>query len=542
MFNSCVRLNDLPDEILIIIFKKLNNLEVLYSLQGVNQRLNKIIHDRIFASRLNFVQWLSHHFIDLLYCEKILNRFCLQILPEIHDKIKWLALESSYMKRVLHATDYPNLHVLGLYNIDEESARCLFTDETLSSGIFKNQITTLFITIDSDKEYYECMLSSVANICNYILNVFTRLTALVSYESSYKNLVRLNFNETLLVTFRSSTLLKLYIRVQCFEDCLYLLDGRFDQLHTLYIDLSHIHRPEEIINQNNLPNLKCFSLSCNLETYDYNETILPLLHRMSNLEQLHLYILVHVDKTFIDGNYLKRNIINCMPQLNQFKFHFNSFMCTRNRLNLPSTKDIQRTFIDFPNNEIVSYVDYFPEVGETHCHIYSYPSSMEYYDNVTNNFPGGLFKYVRVVSLVDEHPFEHEFFLQIVQSFPFIEQLSLRNQKSQNRKQSYESNNNNNGNLSIIKYSFLNELAIPDVHDDYIEQFLFNTKTYLNNIIHLYINYESLQRVTHDFTRDATRINCGKVNKLRLCGEIKCSNSSLEEYFPNAKIYYPFRF
>ena len=56
MFNSCVRLNDLPDEILTIIFKKLNNLEVLYSLQGVNQRLNKIIRDQIFASRLNFVQ------------------------------------------------------------------------------------------------------------------------------------------------------------------------------------------------------------------------------------------------------------------------------------------------------------------------------------------------------------------------------------------------------------------------------------------------------------------------------------------------------
>ncbi|CAF5226773.1 unnamed protein product, partial [Rotaria magnacalcarata] len=108
-----------------------------------------------------------------------------------------------------------------------------------------------------------------------------------------------------------------------------------------------------------------------------------------------------------------------MSQLNLFKFHFNSFMCTRNKLNLPSTKDIQRTFIDFPNNEIVSYVDYFPEAGETHCHIYSYPSSMEYYDHATNNFPGGLFKYVRVVSLVDEHPFEHEFFLQIVQSFPF---------------------------------------------------------------------------------------------------------------------------
>ena len=46
---SCVELNDLPDEILLIIFKKLNKLETLYSCQGVNQRLNNIIHDPNFT-------------------------------------------------------------------------------------------------------------------------------------------------------------------------------------------------------------------------------------------------------------------------------------------------------------------------------------------------------------------------------------------------------------------------------------------------------------------------------------------------------------
>jgi hypothetical protein len=124
---SCIRLNDLPDEILMIIFKKLNNLDALYSLQGVNQRLNQIIQDPIFISRLTFVKWFSHNFIDLISCDTILNRFCLQILPEIRHKIKWLDLESSSMKYVLRAAHYPNLYGLGLYNINEESARCLFT-------------------------------------------------------------------------------------------------------------------------------------------------------------------------------------------------------------------------------------------------------------------------------------------------------------------------------------------------------------------------------------------------------------------------------
>jgi hypothetical protein len=206
-------------------------------------------------------------------------------------------------------------------------------------------------------------------------------------------------------------------------------------------------------------------------------------------------------------------------------------------MNFPSTEDIQRTFIDFPNNNIISYVDYFADGKRGRCHVYTYSSFIQYYSGITNNFSGGLFEYVRVVSLFDEHPFEHEFFLLIVQSFPFMEQLSLTNHKPQNRKQSYESSSDNR-NLSPIEYFFLNELCIINVHDDYIEQFLFHTKTYLQNNVHLYINYESLERVTHNFTRDVTRINCAKISKLYLCSQGQRSNS-LEKYFPSAKISYP---
>ncbi|CAF1446764.1 unnamed protein product [Rotaria sordida] len=414
----------------------------------------------------------------------ILDRFCLHILPKICDTIECLDLGSSSMKHILRTTHYPNLYTLGLYNIDEKSVRSLFTDEILSSDIFKNQITRLLITINKNDDY------------------------------------------------------GMMLEIQSFNDCLHLLDGRFNQLHTLYVDLVNLRRPHEIQNQGNLPNLKCFSLSCVYATYYYNETILPLLYRMSNLEELDLYFSVEVDETFIDGNYLKKNIINRMTRLNQFTFYIPSIMSTRKEMNFPSTEDIQLTFIDFPANKIISYVDYFPEIKQSRCHIYSYPSFMPYYGDITNNFPGGLFQYVRVVSLYDEHPFEHEFFLRIVQSFPFMEKLSLKNNKSQNRKQSYESNNDNQ-NFSVIEYSFLSELVIIDVHDDYIEEFLFDTKTYLQNNIILQINYESLQRVTHNFTTNAARIHSTKISKLYLYGKTKCSNSCLQEYFPYAKICYP---
>ena len=120
-----VSLNDLPDEILVIILRKLNNFDIHYCLQGVNQRLNRIIRDSIFTNRLSFIKQSPGNCIDRLSDKTILDRFCSQILPEIHDQIQWLDLESTSMKTVLHAADYSNLHNLGLYNIDEESIRSL---------------------------------------------------------------------------------------------------------------------------------------------------------------------------------------------------------------------------------------------------------------------------------------------------------------------------------------------------------------------------------------------------------------------------------
>ncbi|CAF4861680.1 unnamed protein product [Rotaria socialis] len=76
----------------------------------------------------------------------------------------------------------------------------------------------------------------------------------------------------------------------------------------------------------------------------------------------------------------------------------------------------------------------FIEQYRDQCHVYSYPFLMQYYDDITNNFPRGLYRCVRVVSLYDEHPFENEFFIRIAQSFPFMEELSLINRHSQNHK------------------------------------------------------------------------------------------------------------
>jgi hypothetical protein len=58
-----IRLGDLPDSILLIIFKKLSNAELLYSLIGINKRLHKIVYDSIFTSGVTLTRYLSDDFI-----------------------------------------------------------------------------------------------------------------------------------------------------------------------------------------------------------------------------------------------------------------------------------------------------------------------------------------------------------------------------------------------------------------------------------------------------------------------------------------------
>jgi hypothetical protein len=132
MNRSSLQLKDLPDELLVFIFKQMNNVEVLYSLFGVNERFDSILQDSIFTNRFNFLKCSSTKFLSIFSPDIIFSRFCAEILPVIRDKIQWLDIDSSSMKQILCAADYRNLHGLGLFNIEEETIRSLFTGKKIS--------------------------------------------------------------------------------------------------------------------------------------------------------------------------------------------------------------------------------------------------------------------------------------------------------------------------------------------------------------------------------------------------------------------------
>ncbi|CAF4171934.1 unnamed protein product [Rotaria magnacalcarata] len=156
-----------------------------------------------------------------------------------------------------------------------------------------------------------------------------------------------------------------------------------------------------------------------------------------------------IDGPIIDGDNLENNIIYDMRRLNKFT-----------------------------NNQIISSVDYF-----SRRELYSYPYIWTFYHNIENNFPRGLFKSVREISLYYDRPFEHEFFLRITQSFPFFTKLTIHNYHLEQ---------------SIIKYSHLVEIDLVKTHQDYLDEFL----------------NKSLKKVTNHFTRDETRINCSEIIRL----------------------------
>ncbi|CAF2771295.1 unnamed protein product [Rotaria sp. Silwood2] len=235
MEHSCVQLDDLPDEILLIIFQKLHNCDVLYSFIGLNKRLDTIVNDTIFTRNLTLIT--SAHSPSYQFTDMVLDRFCREILPRINDKIERLNIESSIMERILLATNYPNLHALGLYNFAFETANQLFCDGSYLIRRFQNQISSLFINMKPHVQLSDGWGHPQQRNIFIFIRICTRFKNLqcVNFSSSC-DYEQLTFTSIAPTDF-SSNLLELHVVIKTIIDCLCLLDGQFNQLHTFYVTI-----------------------------------------------------------------------------------------------------------------------------------------------------------------------------------------------------------------------------------------------------------------------------------------------------------------
>ncbi|UJR29444.1 hypothetical protein I4U23_010656 [Adineta vaga] len=413
------------------------------------------------------------------------------------------------MERILSIGHYPHLQKLIIINVEPEFVMRYFIDKSRFAHIFKYQITHLKLSIN-DPERTQSMVELSTTVFARIFSVFTSVIELdFGSTSTRRYSARLNISSLPPTTCFSSTIIDLRISVDTFDDCLCLLDGRLARLRRFVVRTSNIFNNEPISNNTILTTMKNFSLTSyqHIETNYYESRIIPLLRRMIYLEELILRLTVKKRSTIIDSTHLNNEILSYLPQLQTFTFNIVTYTEAISESYWRKINQIQRMFYNGKSHELICYIDKFPR-GKARSHINSIPYTLNDLHNVSSNFPGGLFTRIQYISLMEIYAaFEHDFFIEIARSFPFLTHLLVLNRIPQKHKQRTS---------SFVEFSNLTNLTISTTCIDYSEQFLVDTNTRLPRLIELHIQYECLEIVTEKFTRNATRLNCSKIQRLIL--------------------------
>ena len=116
MNNLVIGILGLPDEILLTIFKKLDNVHLLYSLLGISPKIDKVLCDITFTQTVDLSTLLPNDASDSR-SNAILDRFYTYILPRIHHSVESFVVQASSLQDILRASHYPNLRKLTLVNL-----------------------------------------------------------------------------------------------------------------------------------------------------------------------------------------------------------------------------------------------------------------------------------------------------------------------------------------------------------------------------------------------------------------------------------------
>jgi hypothetical protein len=196
-----------------------------------------------------------------------------------------------------------------------------------------------------------------------------------------------------------------------------------------------------------------------------------------------------------------------MVQLNKFTFHITTKVDNENiSINLPSNKDIRRSFRRRSYGQVASYVDTDATVFDGECRIYSLPYDFEFFFDLDNSFQGGVFHKVRQLKMNDKIYFEHELFQIISQDFPFLEYLYIFNTRRMKHKKHSS---------TLITFPNLIHLDLKCAHTDYALLFLLKRNAHLPRLANLCIRNKSLIKITNNFTYDAMRFNFDKLKTLQ---------------------------
>jgi hypothetical protein len=114
---------DLPNEILLIIFKEFNAIDAFYSFGNVNQRFHQLLLDSLYMRHLEItnLRKIKSEYEQISSIDtKILSEFCVKIVPRIHHQVYKLTVQQDSIQKIVHAANYPQLYSLSLINFHEK--------------------------------------------------------------------------------------------------------------------------------------------------------------------------------------------------------------------------------------------------------------------------------------------------------------------------------------------------------------------------------------------------------------------------------------
>ncbi|CAF3948088.1 unnamed protein product [Rotaria sordida] len=483
---------NLPDELLLIIFNKLNTIDTFYSLVNVNKRFDRLVLNSLHIRNLDTTRMVIKSYYDRTFSidNNVLSKICEKILPRIHHQLNELIVEQNSLKNILFTVNYPQLDSLSLVNFQKEILFQYLTDNSILHNLLTQQIQHLNIDVSYDpKSKGSKILSSIFAL---ILSTCQRLIDLNFCQLFYDRKSPIRIYKFPSTSCTSSTLTKLKVSVATFDDCLYILDGRLKHLSALIIHVKKISLSFSNKNKKKLPELKYFSLTSTEPTTHYDDQIIPLLRRMINLKELTLFF--YINTTVINGG---------------------------STIDLPSNEDIQCSFIGKGYGQVGSCVHNRQEDNVGTSHVYSLPYQFQYFLRLNNSFQGDMFDTVQCLTMTDGRPFEHNLFKLISQCFPLLKELNVVNHQPQKTKQ--------HSSILII-FPHLILLNLIKAHVDYAEQLLCDKNTHLPALLDLCIKYKSLVMITNNFTNDTICRNCAKIKKLHANSLLWPEN--FHKYFP----------
>ncbi|CAF4279838.1 unnamed protein product, partial [Rotaria sordida] len=225
-----------------------------------------------------------------------------------------------------------------------------------------------------------------------------------------------------------------------------------------------------------LPNLKCFSLKCYRQINNYDEKILPLLHRMTYLEKLTLYLSIENRGRFIDNSHIQNEILLYMPRLHSLTFYISTYDDTDDLFRYVPNQDIQRIATNNGHQQCMANIIKYNSSRQAVCSIFSLPFVFNRLQNIGNIFPDTAFKYVTKLWVVDVMPFNHEFFIRISRSFPSLDKLHVTSSKLQLSCNMNAFLSDDSQSYLIAKYPHLTSPDVMNANVDCIEEFLNETK------------------------------------------------------------------